>query len=273
MAKSRELAAKLSEESKIRGELDDVLLKLKVFEGAEHAKVLRDYQQRQRQSRALKQFGDEVKGIEARIRELAEDILPADVDKTLFGQTGEDASIVIYLDETLQSLQAIQKVLLNQAEAAAKEHERWQTGVRDSAWQLAAEQSDAAYRVLAETLRGYGAGDPSEYSSLVQRRQVLEQKQKGIADIRATLDSVLKQAQENLNRLLAMRRDLSVRRAGFLTRVLKDNPLVRISLQNYGRQLRNVEAQFRHLINREDDDAFSGDILSEDGSSGFIAEM
>ncbi len=272
MSKSRELTAKLGEESRIRGELDDVLLKLKVFEGAEHARVLREYQQRQRQRRVLQQFGDEVGAMEGRIREFAEDVLPADVDKTLFGQSAEDASMAIQVDETLQTLKAIQKALLNQADAAAKEHARWQTGLHNSAWELAAQQADAAYRSLTETLKGYGAGDPSEYSSLVQRRQVLEQRQKSMTDIRSTLESVLKQANESLDRLMAMRRELSARRRDFLTRVLKDNPLVRISLQPYGRQCRNVEAQFRRLVNREDD-AFASDILAEDESTGFVAEV
>lgn len=272
MAKSRELTARLGEESKIRGELDDVLSKLKIFEGAEHAKVLREYQQHQRQRRIVQQFGNEVGAVERRIREFAEDILPADVDRTLFEQSIEGFDMFDRVENTLQRLKEIQKALMNQADAAAREYVRWQGVVKDSIWELAAQQSEEAYRSLTETLRGYGAGDPSEYSSLVQRRQILEQKQKSIVEIHVTLENVLQEANESLGRLLVLRRELSTRRSEFLTRVLKDNPLVQISLQPYGRQRRNVEAQFRRLVNREDD-AFAGDILAEDECTGFVAEI
>jgi predicted ATP-dependent endonuclease of OLD family len=272
MAKSREISARLAEQPKIQGELDDVLRKLKIFEGAEHAKVLREYQQRQRQRRALSHFDDQLAGIAQRIREAADDIFPSDLDRSLFNQSAEDAGILQHVDETLKALQAVQKEILNQAEAATKLHQRWQSGLQKSAWESASQKADSAYRSLSETLKGSGAGDPSEYSSLVQRRQVFEQKQKGLVDLRSALDDTLNQARESLDRMRTMRRELSASRRLFLNRVLENNPLVRIALQPYGKRPRQAETQIRRLLNCEDE-RFSSDILAEDEKSGFIADL
>ena len=51
--KVREIEAELPEETRLRGELDDVMRKLAIFEEAGHADVLRSFQHRRRQQRAV----------------------------------------------------------------------------------------------------------------------------------------------------------------------------------------------------------------------------
>jgi energy-coupling factor transporter ATP-binding protein EcfA2 len=272
-AKTRELAARLAEEAKVQGELDDVLRRLKVFEGAQHARVLKDYQRRQRQKRALAQFTQQIANVQDRIRELANDILPADLDVSAF-DSGHivDQGILLKAKDVIEDVRKIQEALQAQADAASQNHSRWNKDVQESLWALALEQANTAYGSLTETLRGYDAGDPTEYSNLVQRRQLLEQKQKAIADTKKTIATVQEQAEESLKQLQELRRKLIKDRRAFLNRVLKDNPLVRITLQPYGRTLKTIEAQFRRLVNREDE-WFASDILTEDETGGFIAEI
>ena len=52
-AQEREVQAGLQEESVIKGQLEDVKRKLKVFEKAGHADILKAYQLRQNQSKAI----------------------------------------------------------------------------------------------------------------------------------------------------------------------------------------------------------------------------
>ena len=52
-AQEREVQAGLQEESVIKGQLEDVKRKLEVFEKAGHADVLKAYQLRQNQSKAI----------------------------------------------------------------------------------------------------------------------------------------------------------------------------------------------------------------------------
>ncbi len=272
-AKTRELAAKLAEEAKVQGELDDVLRRLKVFEGAEHARVLKDYQRRQRQKRALDQFTQQIANVQGRIRELANDILPTDLDVSAFdsGDTA-DQDILLNAKDAIEGVRKIQEALQAQADAASQNHARWNKDVQESRWALALKEANTAYGSLTETLRGNDAGDPTEYSNLVQRRHLLEQKQKAIADTKKTIATVQEQAEESLKQLQELRRKLIKDRRAFLNRVLKDNALVRITLQPYGRPLKTIEVQFRRLVNREDD-SFASDILTEDETEGFIAEI
>lgn len=275
--KIRELWLQLAEFERVRGELDDVNRKLKLFEGAEHSRVLAEYQKRQRQHRSLQEFGKGIGAIEQQLMETAEAVLPMELDQSLFeADDPADRDILERTSKIAAAIQVLQSELEKLTKKAREASESWETSFKDSAWHNAFIESTKAYEDLVKSLKGQGAGDPSQYGSLVQKRQVLESKLQTLKETAELLKEVKRQALESLDRLCAIRGELSDRRANFLRTILRDNPYVRIELapysqNSYGQNLRDVEVQFRRLIGRED--WFEDDILSTDESKGLIADL
>jgi DNA repair exonuclease SbcCD ATPase subunit len=96
-----------------------------------------------------------------------------------------------------------------------------------------------------------GAGAPSAYGELVQRRQVLEGRLKELQSRRAELDKIRREADSSLDVLRNLRRDLTAKRTEFLTKVLREDPYVRIEVVPYGAR-EMAEPELRRLLQRED---------------------
>ncbi|MCA1788587.1 MAG: AAA family ATPase [Thioalkalivibrio sp.] len=250
-AKAREIEASVAEEARLAGELDDIVRKLAVFEDAGHSDILRKYQLRQRQQRALVAWQEELSTASTVLREAADALLPPVLEPTFAegdALNGEVLETVAKAGERITTFRETVLVLGDQAAAVrAEAHQQ----LASSNWATATAAATSAYESLVATLREEGAGDPSEYGRLVQARQLLERRLKEFEARRDTLRSVRAQADESLMRLGDLRRELTRRRVAFLGDVLKGNPHVRIDVVPYGAE--NLESELRRLLNSEGD--------------------
>ena len=142
----------------------------------------------------------------------------------------------------------------------------WPTGGRiwtEPPGKRATDAAATAYESLRARLAAEGAGDPSAYGELVQRRQVIEQQLDALKNRKQEAVTLKAQATASLRQLLEIRRELTEARRSFLDRILKNNRYVRIRVIPYGGQ-ETVEAEFRRLIQR-DDGRFEKDIGSPGG--------
>ena len=250
-AKLREIEAGLADESRLRGELEDVKRKLAVFEEAGHAEVLKEYQRRLRQNREVENWQETWAGAGDRLRDLAADLVPDPLDPSPFHvERPEDSQLLERARTSLQRLEQVRDKLEQLARDLDNVVTKWREERDTSSWKRTVSEALRQYEALRQRLAAQGAGDPSAYGELVQQRQTIEGRLKQLQARRLHLDSVRRDADASLERLRDIRRDLTQRRAAFLAQVLSANPYVRIEVEPYGAQ-ETVEPEFRRLIHRE----------------------
>ncbi len=270
-AKAREIDAGLSEETRLKGELDDVKRKLAIFEGAGHAGVLRSFQQRQRQQRAVERWEESWADAGGRLRQLSEELVPDSLDDaSLDRESEEDAKLCENADAVRDRLAAVQQAVGKLAENVDEILSAWRNTRDESVWKQAVDAATKAYESLLERLAQEGAGDPSAYGELVQSRQAIEQRLRELEGRRVQVRNLRDEATASLKRLLDIRRELTDLRRAFLRDVLKENRYVRIQVVPYGAR-ETVEVQFRKLIQRESG-GFERDIGSP-GAGGLLGEI
>ncbi|NQU02863.1 MAG: AAA family ATPase [Syntrophaceae bacterium] len=247
-AKYREIQSGLGEESRLLGELDDIKKKLTVFEKAKYSKILRSYQNRLRQTRAVEAWEKSWNNTGSSIRELAEQLAPENLDKELFDSEDEtDKQLLGHTKTVSKSLRQIVAKLNSLAAEADKIVSDWDQKKDESLWQTAIDNSLEAYKILREQLQKEKIGDPREYGKLVQDRQSLEERLKNMTSRRKTLVELEKQAEESLDELTSLRRDLTQRRSIFLKNILSSNTYVSMSILPYG-STDTTEDDFRSIL-------------------------
>jgi hypothetical protein len=256
-AKAREIEAGLAEEPRLVGELADVERKLAMFESAGHSQILREYQLRQQQQRAVSRWHDELEHTACELRERAQ-ALDAPVLDPVFGSTdAEELEVLERADRSRAAVESVRDELQALADRLAAAVADVKADLAASGWARTTAAASAAYEALVTQLRQGGAGDPAEFGRLVQSRQLVEARLREFTSRRGALTSLREQADESLQRLRELRREIAERRAEFLQRVLDGNRHVRIELVPYAAD--DLEVQLRRLIHCEGD-VFQNDV-------------
>jgi len=269
-SKAREIEAGLAEEPRLRGELDDVKRKLSIFEGAGHADVLQSFQKRRRQQRAVETWEESWAGTGKRLREVAAELVPGSLDAALDIESEEDAALRAGAGAARTRLEGLRESLETLAAQAEEILSDWRQERDRSAWKTAVDAAVQAYESLRARLAQEGAGDPSAYGELVHRRQTIEQRLENLADRKAEMARLRKQAEDGLQRLQEIRRELTEARRSFLSSVLQNNRYVRIEVVPYGAR-ETVEGELRELLQRQER-AFEKDIGTP-GGGGLLGDL
>lgn len=283
-AGSRELEGELAQRERTQGALEDVLRKLEAFEQGDHAAVLADYQRRQRQQRGIEEWRERWAAAEAELHRMAEDLLPPDLDLSLFPVLGDAADQAgrTVLEQAAAALRDVANAIGNLADRSQAERTRWQHGTETATWRAAYGEAEARYQALVDRLRDQDVATPSPYvyAELLQKRQELESRLRQMDELQHRLTEMRQQADAALARLKDLRRTLSQRRHTFLHEVLRDNPHVRIRLLPLRPGAVALEAAFRQALGcggdrLRDDTRFREDILvRENGKArGLLAEL
>ncbi len=243
-AKAREIDAGLADESRVEGDLIEVKRRLSIFEEAGHSGVLRTYQRLQRQRRILEGWEESWSGTGERLRELAGDLMPEELDSSSF--VGDESGIQEIAGSALEGLNLIRDRLGELASEADRILAQWRQDRDASDWNRSVEGGTVAYRALVER----GAGDPGSYGELVQRRQALDERRGNAAARRQEIDRVRRDAKASLDRLRELRRESTRRRESFLQEQLAGNPHVQIEVVPYGDET-GFESHLRKLVRRE----------------------
>lgn len=275
-AQIREIEGRLQGRDALSVRLEDVKRKLRKFEDARHADVLKAYQRRSRQEREVAGQFDSVDGVVGRIRELSEDLTVQETPDQLFDVgNDEDSGALAALSHLHQAVEAAVKELKDSAKKLEANAIRERQKLLETGWQQAVTQARADYESLISELKEQGVADPSEYGELVQERQRLEKERTELEALEAQRVQLLEQAESQKNAVLKARQELSNRREGFLTDHLAGNQYVQISLKPYRQDARAIERGIRDLLGAGYD-KFENDILVEaDGrlTSGVVADL
>lgn len=271
-AQEREVQAGLQEESVTKGQLEDVKRKLDVFEKAGHADVLKAYQLRQNQSKAMDSWVTTWEGSAEQVRDISRSLLPAELDLQYFdiGNTDDKE-----LFDTVKGIRAtFEKLQIDMNSIAQRIDDvknSWNQARSDLGISKRITAASQEYTGLLGQLSAADAGDPSAYGVLVKQRQDFEDKLKGFDKKRETLTQHQKSAEEYLVKLHEHRALITKLREDFLKDTLVGNSYVQISVIPFGNKLM-VEEEFRNLIGRSSG-GFDRDIGVVDGDEGLLAYL
>lgn len=269
--KIREIEGELPEATRLRGELDDVIRKLKIFEDTGHADVLRSFQHRRRQQRVIETWEKTWIDTGDRLRQIGADLVPDPLDDTHIDATSQtDAPLLACARTARARLETIREKLEKLSTEADQVLSDWRADLDGTPWKRSTNAAARAYESLQTRLAKEDAGDPLAYGGLVQRRQVVEQKLDTLKNRKQEVVTLRDRAAASLGRLLEIRQELTRNRELFLNHVLKNNQYVRIHVIPYGGR-ETAEAEFRRLIHREDG-RFEKDIGSPD-SGGILGRI
>jgi len=271
-AQEREVQAGLQEESVIKGQLEDVKRKLEVFEKAGHADVLKAYQLRQNQSKAIDSWEKTWEGSAEQVRDISGSLLPPELDSQHFNiEIADDKELIdaaAGIRATFEKLQSEMNSIAQRIDDAKSAWNQARPGLEISKKITTANQE---YTDLLGQLSAAGAGDPSAYGVLVKQRQDLEEKLKGFSKKRETLAQHQKSAEECLAKLHEHRAKITKLREDFLKDTLVGNSYVQINVIPFGNKI-TVEEEFRNLIDRGNG-GFDRDIGVVDGDEGLLATL
>lgn len=263
-AKAREVEAGLAEESRLRGELDDVKRKLAIFEQAGHAEILKSFQKTIRQQRDAEAWEESWTGAGARLREIADELVPDPLVGSSFdSDSASDNELIGHAARTHGRLAEIREGVKDLASQADEVVSDWGNSKDASSWKRDLDAAAQAYRKLQDNLAREGAGNPAAYGEFVQNRQTIEQQLKELDERKRQVGALNSEADACLQHLLKIRRELTASRRSFLRKVLSDNGYVRIQVVPYAAR-ENVENDFRQLLQKTDG-SFGKDIGSPNG--------
>lgn len=271
-AQEREVQAGLQEESVIKGQLQDVKRKLEVFEKAGHADVLKAYQLRQNQSKAIDSWEKTWEGSAEQVRDISGSLLLPELDSQHFDVGDADDKELIDaaagIRATFEKLQSEMNSIAQRIDDTKSAWNQARPGLEISKKTITANQE---YTELLGQLSAAGAGDPSAYGVLVKQRQDLEEKLKGFNKKRETLAQHRKSAEECLVKLHEHRAKITKLREDFLKDTLVGNSYVQINVIPFGNKI-TVEEEIRNLIDRGNG-GFDRDIGVVDGDEGLLATL
>lgn len=251
-AGAREVAASLSEELRLRGEIEDTARKMLVFERAGHSETLKEFERRDRQREAISSWEAGCSKAIARIVEVAEGVTLGQPDSQLFDAAQVEDQVLLSCAEDLRTrFSEFQAELRMLAEKASLAFSDWATERDSSAWHGRVAAAAREYQELVDRLALEGAGMPAGYGQLLQNRKALEERLTEIERRKKELADLQAKGRDAQARSLAIRYELTRRRKAFLEETLQGNAHVRIKVIPYGARNQAAE-ELRNLLQRED---------------------
>ncbi len=268
-AKIRDIRTALTQESRLRGEFDDVNRKLKVLGASGNQAILQAFQHTRNQARYLELWAKDAEGLPIRIREFTQEIGLPDFDSDQF-DSSQDADVLAAAEKMVDGVKRLLtdlRLLADKADAITKS---WNGFLTSSEWSKRVAAAHQAYETLVQQLQSQGVQDPNEFKERVRQRQTLEQQLKDLESKKDEWKKLEKQRGEAAERMLKLRQSLSNKRRSFLRGVLKGSAHVQIELVEFGDH-ESAVSEYRQLIRR--DEGFDEQILDFERQIGILKAL
>ena len=244
----RELNDKIAEESRLRGEFNDLARQIEQIEKSGHKTVLRNYRGRQQQLNELKSLEHKWKEIRDRLLETQGAIAPADFNTQHFG---EHTDILMALETINEKWQSIDDRFSELTQEASSVITEWQTEKNTADWMQALKTDMAQYEQLRSELVQQGI-DPDRYPLLLAQQQNLQKGLDSINEHKLSLHELADDKRKVFVKIKENRRILTEKRQEFLTSVLQGNQFVSIEVQPFGESWDTIEKEIRRILQCRD---------------------
>lgn len=269
--KSRELATGFSEESRLKGELEDVKRRLKFFEEDGYDDTLKNFQILRRQDRKVENWEESWMNAGEQLRKVADEILPSSLeDFTSNTDTSIDAELQSHIATVHEQLSKLCTQLKSLAKEADNVQSEWERNKEGSSWKAKLLSAEQAFHLLQTNLQKEETSPSISYGELVQRRQVIEDQLKKIVSSKQEVEDLENEIQNHLKDMITLRRELTESRRVFLKNVLDENQYIKIKVIPYGAK-DVAEDKFRELLQKETP-IFSKDIGTPNGE-GLLGDL
>ncbi len=273
----RELDGKLQGRDALIVQLDDVERKLQRFEKAHHAKILKAYQNANRQKREVERQFDTAGEMAQQIEELADTLQLENLPDGLFDATiAEDGETLAVRAALADAVHTAAATVRDSAQKLRDTIAVRRSELAKTTWQMVVDKAGSDYQTLVDALNEKGVADPTEYGRLVQEHQRLGVEKKRLASLKDQRNKLAEQAQTQLEKVWEARRGICRTRQKFLARALAKNSFVRIGLLPYGRDASVTEHSLREELGassgRYNDDIYlpkNGD----ESAKGVVADL
>ena len=265
--------AKIRDEVRLSGELDDVQRRMGLYESSANREVLAAYNKVEEQEAALDaweaSFSSAIHAAEQLagslgVTPLTETLFPADPLATYRDvvTAQEDASVhLVAARDALRSAVVDLRERLEAARAAR----------RGSLWSEHVQTARERYSFLEKEGVVAGAEAKADYAALVTRRQGLQTQLQGISEAKAQLKSLANQAEAVRDEVYRVRCRLTSKRRDFLTSVVGPTARVRIDVIPFGDGF-DAEVRLREAIQKVDQ-TFQDQLWAEEDKGGLLHDL
>lgn len=239
----RHLHEKIDKENRLQGELNDLEQQIKKIEQAGHKELFAQHHHRQNQQREVTHAERQWQKIDEQLKEALDNIVPPIFNRGLFSN---QPNLLKLLDETNSQWLAISDELVELHKRAEQLTASWQKNKLVAIQELTA--SIAHYQLQLAKLKEQGL-DLSGYPLLLQKRLLLQQEVKKIADYRNRMAELTQEQGEILKNLAKEHGKISQQRQSFLDKTLQGNDSVAIEIEPFKESWHTVEPEIRKIIN------------------------
>ncbi len=247
-AQIREKSNNLEKEAEIRGELDDIDNRIRIFEEKGYKEILRVYSISQVKKDMLLKWKNSWIDSNNQLKKICEGMIPKKIENDIFSDNFEFQAIQEKILSNFSIIQEKIKILITELDKVVKE------GIGDI------EKSDIIreiienqmkYQELKTSLESVGILDLNIYNKLFERKKELNLYLDQIIDIKQQVDELNTARTICFSNLLSKRKEIQRKRKEFLDELLNENKSVSIQIIPFGDR-KNAESEFRKLIEKED---------------------
>lgn len=239
-----QLQQKISEEGKLKGQLNDLKRQIEQVEKSGHKDALQNYRLRQQQLNEIQYIEQHWMEFWGSLHEGLAEASEASVDENLFAQHPE---ILTALQDKQrqwqQEIKQIRKIVGKQTE----DLKQWQAEKQSQTWMKMLNRDLQQYRELRAQLEQQGI-DPQVYPDLLQKRSWLDRELQQIKSSTQQRDKLKEQYESKRSDAKRHREALTERRTRFLRRVLQGNHSVQISIVPFAEPWTEMEKTIREIL-------------------------
>ncbi|GAB6284895.1 MAG: AAA family ATPase [Methanoregula sp.] len=247
-AQIREKSNILENESTIRGEIDDIDHRLRLFEDKGYSDVLKNYSSAQLQENILDKWKNSWIESDEKLAKICREIVPHQIDNHILEGSPEFQEIH---DEIINNFSGIQEKI----KIIVKEiNETIQNGLKiidESKLSQEIGENQTKYLSLKEDLEAKGIFSLNEYNKFLERKQDLNLSLMRIVNTKQEILMLEESVADCFTQLKSKREEIQTKRNDFLRELLSDNQSVSIRIIPFGNK-QKVESEFRKLIEKED---------------------
>ena len=269
MIRKRELSRNINQELELTVKLTDIENDLKHYEEKGHENVLNLYQKRSQQKSVLSDnyiFDN----LYDSLNSLVENSVLPDFPEHIFDEQDETTTEIkkIY-SEIGEKFSNLRKSIIRIAKEVKDLNNQRTFKISSTSWKKSLDDSIEKYqKLIKEYEKSKTSIDVYTYGVWVRERNQLLGKLKSISIIQKEFNLLEIEVKQTKNKLLDLRKELFVRRANFIEKVIGKNDFVRMDLVQFG-DTKDVEKKYRSILGIEKE-KFKSSIYDIDNKQGVL---